>query len=614
MPTTVVKTIRASGGDYTTLSAWEAANQGDLVAADEVRVAECYNDWPSGLIDAVNIDGSTTDATRYMAITVAAGHRHTGKPDTGFRIVRSSAYSAVIIFGDPSCRASWLDVRNTGAGGTAIRQNGTNGSNSRASRCIARTTGTAAYVSGFATLAYAYQCLAIGAPVGFSGTGTYGTFDMVGCVASGCATGYLLDSPGTTGKRVANCVAYNCTTNYTGTFDAALSGNNASSSGTMPGSSNLSGIGASDFVDAAGHDYHLAGGSALIGMGANLYTLITEDVDGDARPSSGAWDIGLDQVVGGGGTVVDLAGAGVAVASATGALAVGIPLAASATASASASGDLSTSATADLAGAATATGHANGTLSISIPLSASAVAQALASASLDHSVPLGGSASATAGAAGTLTLNVSLAGAAIAHAASTASLATLGSTDLAGNAAASSTAAGALSLAVPLAGAAITLASGTGGLTRIVPLQGAAAAASLATGGLDLVVRLDAAALAQALAGAALGVAGPGSVVTADAGTTADAATTADGKPVQTHDLAAQAGAAALAAGTLTVRVNLAATAIAQAVAAGALAGSGQLVATRGCVVRAKPRQWQIAAAPRAWRVARPQRIGRGSA
>lgn len=312
MPTTVVKTIRASGGDYTTLSAWEAANQGDLVTADEVRVAECYNDWPSGLNDAVNIDGSTTDATRYMAITVAAGHRHTGKPDTGFRIVRSAAYTAVVLFNDPYCRASWLDVRNTGfEGSTAIRQNGSNGSNSRVSRCIGRTTGTAAYVSCFAGLAYTYQCLAIGGVQGFQGTGTYGTFEMVGCVASGSTTGFQLDSPGTTGKRVANCVAYNCTTNYAGTFDAALSGNNASSSGTMPGSSNLSGIGASDFVDAANNDFHLASGSALIGAGANLYSTFTTDIDGDTWPSSGAWDIGFDYYVAAGPVIPTLSLPGV---------------------------------------------------------------------------------------------------------------------------------------------------------------------------------------------------------------------------------------------------------------------------------------------------------------
>ena len=75
MATTVVKTIRASGGDYTTLTAWEAANQGDLTLLDEIRIAECYNDWPTGLSDNLIITGSVTDATRYMKVTVAAGHR-----------------------------------------------------------------------------------------------------------------------------------------------------------------------------------------------------------------------------------------------------------------------------------------------------------------------------------------------------------------------------------------------------------------------------------------------------------------------------------------------------------------------------------------------------------
>ena len=580
MPTTVVKTIRASGGDYTTLSAWEAANQGNLVAADEVRVAECYNDWPGGLNDAVNIDGSTTDATRYMAITVAAGHRHTGKPDTGFRIVRSAAYNAVVLFNDHYCRASWLDVRNTGSeGSTAIRQNGSNGSNSRASRCIGRTTGTAVYVSAFATLAYAYQCLAIGSPVGFSGTGTYGTFDMVGSVASGCGTGFVLESPGTTGKRVANCVAYNCTTTFSGTFDAALSGNNASSSGTMPGSSNVSGITSADFVDAAGHDYHLAGGSALIGMGANLYTLITEDVDGDARPSSGAWDIGLDQVVGGGGTVVELAGAGVAVAASSGSLAVSISLAGSAAAAASASGDLSTSATADLAGSASATSNSNGTLTLSIPLSASAVAQALASAGLDLAVALDGSASAQAAAPATLTLNVSLAGSAIAQAASSATLSTLGSADLAGSASATAGATGSLTHVVPLAGAALTVAAASGNLTHIVPLQGAAASASLATGGLDVAVQLNAAALAQALASAGLSVVSSG--------------------------LSGSASASADANATLTLRINLEAAAVGNAVASGALASAGLIVSgTPGYTITRSQRAWEITRSQRAWRIA----------
>ncbi len=65
MATTVVHTIKASGGDYTSLSAWEAAQQRNLVTLDEISVAECY-----GFIDtiATAISGWTTGVNNYIII------------------------------------------------------------------------------------------------------------------------------------------------------------------------------------------------------------------------------------------------------------------------------------------------------------------------------------------------------------------------------------------------------------------------------------------------------------------------------------------------------------------------------------------------------------------
>lgn len=40
MATEVIKTIKSSGGDYTTLHAFKAGEVRDLVAADEIAVAE----------------------------------------------------------------------------------------------------------------------------------------------------------------------------------------------------------------------------------------------------------------------------------------------------------------------------------------------------------------------------------------------------------------------------------------------------------------------------------------------------------------------------------------------------------------------------------------------
>ena len=55
------------------------------------------------------------------------------------------------------------------------------------------------------------------------------------------------------------------------------------------------------FVDSASNDYHLVKSSSsnggVRGKGENLSTSFTTDIDGDARPAMGGWDIGADQVV-----------------------------------------------------------------------------------------------------------------------------------------------------------------------------------------------------------------------------------------------------------------------------------------------------------------------------
>jgi hypothetical protein len=49
------------------------------------------------------------------------------------------------------------------------------------------------------------------------------------------------------------------------------------------------------FVNAAAHNYHLILGSLPIGAGTNLFSVVATDFDGNARPISGAFDIGAYQ-------------------------------------------------------------------------------------------------------------------------------------------------------------------------------------------------------------------------------------------------------------------------------------------------------------------------------
>lgn len=72
MATTVVKRIQATGGDYTTPVAWEAAIPADLTAIDEHWRGEMADEVFTGTFTILTIDGHVVDATRYIELTSRA--------------------------------------------------------------------------------------------------------------------------------------------------------------------------------------------------------------------------------------------------------------------------------------------------------------------------------------------------------------------------------------------------------------------------------------------------------------------------------------------------------------------------------------------------------------
>src|SRR3989344_9507887 len=75
---------------YTSLSAWEAGEQRDLTATDEIAVARIEGTWTNPDTTPVTISGWTTDATRYIKIYTTPEARHTGKWDnTRYRLENS---------------------------------------------------------------------------------------------------------------------------------------------------------------------------------------------------------------------------------------------------------------------------------------------------------------------------------------------------------------------------------------------------------------------------------------------------------------------------------------------------------------------------------------------
>lgn len=323
MATEVVSTIRASGGDYSSLSAWEAGEQADLVTADEIAVAECYNDWASGLSDSVTVSGWTVDSTRRIIIRAASADgtqgpsKHGGIPGAGFYITHSTDHQMTVTVSVLHTLISGIEARHTGRA-TAFRAiENTNDLSIVFDGCIgSQALGLSGYAAFELKRGTVRNSLAIDSAIGFySGYNYYGS-RFYNNKAINCTTGVVIgtgtSSSDISSSAIKNTLAYGCTTNWSVTASGIRTGhvyNNASGDyagdpppGTSPYTSDVV---SSDFVDAANDDFHIAASSALKTAGANLYSDFQYDIDGDEYPSTGDWPIGFDYVAGGGGVSYD---------------------------------------------------------------------------------------------------------------------------------------------------------------------------------------------------------------------------------------------------------------------------------------------------------------------
>lgn len=302
MPTTITKTVKSSGGDYSSLSAWEAAQQGNLVSLDEVHVGECYAFADT---TAFTIDGSTTDATRYMKITVAAGNRHAGSYSTSaYRLEVSGSFAAPITISDDYCQIEWIQVKQTG--GTA---------NHYSYILINNLTGLLInkiiHAGGGAATSPNGACIGVASSAGTgtirnsvlykaNGAGIYcnnfggGTLDIQNCTIAGCGTYGIHNNSGTV--TAVNCYSGgNTTDDYSGTITKTTCMH--SSATVFTGSTASTAHSTANFtnVTAGSQDYHLVSGSALIDAGTDKSATYTDDIDGDTR--SGTFDVGADEFV-----------------------------------------------------------------------------------------------------------------------------------------------------------------------------------------------------------------------------------------------------------------------------------------------------------------------------
>jgi hypothetical protein len=303
---TRTRTVKSSGGDYTTLSGWEAGEQGDLPTLLEVRQAELYSFQDT---TAVTFAGWTTDATHYVNVFTPASERSAnGVYDTAKYRLETTTDAITINNASAFFRFDGLQIKTTvssgslnaiGMVGATVTSGDVRISNSNIIAVISGTTGTSACIaannlsSGSATIRawnnvihdFVFGTVSVYAIF----AGNSWTADTYNNTVYNCRFGY--QQGGTATFISINNAAMSCNDGFNGTFDASSDYNASDIASDAPGANAQTG--SITFVNAAGGNFQpaytdtVALGNGTTDPGAGLFS---DDITGAARAAP--WDIG----------------------------------------------------------------------------------------------------------------------------------------------------------------------------------------------------------------------------------------------------------------------------------------------------------------------------------
>lgn len=325
MTTTVVNTIGSAGGrDYSTIALWEdATDNTSLVGADEIREGQLYNDSEFVITSGITMSGATVDSSRFRRLVAAAGQsfmdagtkKGTYDVTKGVGIKTTTDYVVMLTILENYAEVKGLQFYNTASNGGGSRgalYAETISSGGLISNCIARTGGCRAIYLGQSVKAVNSLFIldnphdsAVSFNYGSSPSGLYNC--TIAMPSDGTLTGtcYAIAAAGGT----QNAVIKN--TGIFGGFTAASNGSynagsgfNATSFGSAPGSSNVTGLTLSSQFNAvtiAAQDFIMKSGSGMAAAGTRDATN-TSDLDMFAAArSTSTPSIGANELIGGGG-------------------------------------------------------------------------------------------------------------------------------------------------------------------------------------------------------------------------------------------------------------------------------------------------------------------------
>jgi hypothetical protein len=317
------KTVKPSGGDYTSLEACMDANEQNLVDNDKYFDVEIDGEWSSADTTAVMIHNYTTDATRYINIYTTATARHRGYLDTErYRIVTGGATTATLNTNATNfLYINGIVTKNTSTYNAIDNCGLYGGSTTTAGVQIYRNSifiggCVGARVGADNRYAKFYNCIAISHSTSDANGGRNAAWLITGA-SSSASTSELLNCVGVAygngtasvfNNNTAGAYNYVVKNSYgaqggSGTGDVFHAKTVVTTSASSDGSKDTSTVAyATDSgayftnITNASENFHIGASSELINEGTDLSATFTDDIDGQTRPTgANSWDIGADE-------------------------------------------------------------------------------------------------------------------------------------------------------------------------------------------------------------------------------------------------------------------------------------------------------------------------------